>query len=530
MSIHPPEIPALVRLTAGEMLDRLAAGEVTSRALVEAHIARIEAIDGRVGAIVHRRFDAARREADAVDAARAEGPDPRPLAGLPITVKDNFHLEGTASTIGIRARLDHRASTDAVLVGRLRAAGAVILAKTNVPQLLLAQETENRIFGRTGNPWHLERSPGGSSGGESAAVASGMSPLGFGSDIGGSIRIPCHFTGIAGLKPTLDRWSNRGMVGAVPGQELVRAQCGPMARSVADLVRVWRALDPAEMAARDPYVPPMPAGDPAAVDLSGLRVGWYIDDGFLAPTPAIARAVERARDALIDAGATLVPFREPDEGEVLYLWLSAITSDGGATYQRVLDGEPFPDVLKQSANVLRLPEAARRGLAAVLERLGEKRVARLLRVLGRKPVEAYWDRVAARTAMRRAALDAWNDARVDAVLGPPHTTPAMAHGQSSDYTLGLANMFRYALCNLPAGIVPAARVGEGDRMPSPGRGADRVDKLQEAIDAGSLGLPVGVQIAARPYREDVALAVMAAIEQRLLVHEDFPHTPIDPMP
>lgn len=522
-------MPDLVRLTAGEMLDRLAAGEVSSRALVEAHIARIEAVDGRIGAIVHRRFDEARAEADAADAARAKGQG-GPLAGLPITVKENFLLAGTASTLGLEARRGHRATDDAVLVEALRDAGAIILAKTNVPQLLLAQESENRIYGRTRNPWHLGRSPGGSSGGEAAAIAAGMSPLGFGSDIGGSIRIPCHFTGIAGLKPTLDRWSCRGMMGAVPGQELVRAQSGPLARSVADLVRVWKALDPVAMAARDPYVPPLPAGDPAAIDVAGLRIGWYVDDGYLAPTPAIARAVQRARDALIDAGATLVPHREPDEGEVLYLWLSGISSDGGASYQRALAGEAFADVLKQSATVLRLPDPARRAMAAVLDRLGEKRVSRLLKVLGRKPVEAYWDRVAERTVMRRAMLDAWNEQRLDAVVCPPHTTPAMAHGQSGDYTLGLANMFRYALCNMPAGIVPVARVQEADRMPAPGRGADRIDKARAAIDAGALGLPVGVQVVARPFREDVALAVMAAVEQRVIVHEDFPHTPIDPMP
>jgi len=522
-------MPELVRLTAGEMLDRLDAGDVSCRALVEAHIDRIEAVDGQINAFVHRRFDAALSEADAADAARAKG-EGGPLAGLPISIKENFLFAGTASTMGLQARSEHRADHTAVLVEQLRAAGAVILGKTNVPQLLLAQESENRLYGRTGNPWHLGRSPGGSSGGESAAIAAGMSPLGFGSDIGGSIRIPCHFTGIAGLKPTLDRWSNRGMVGALPGQELVRAQCGPMARSVADLIRVWRVIDPVAMAARDPYVPPMPASDPAAVDVKGLRIGWLVDDGYLAPTPVIARAVERARDALTDAGATLVPYREPDEGEVLYLWLAAITSDGGATYQRVLAGEAFPDVLKQSSTILRLPEVGRKAMAAILERMGEARVARLLRVLGRKPVEAYWDLVAERTVMRRAMLDAWNDNRLDAVIAPPHTTPAMAHRQSGDYTLGLANMFRYALCNMPAGIVPVARMQEADRMPALGRRADRIDRTQAAIDAGALGLPVGVQVIARPFREDVALAVMAAVEQRAMTHDDFPHTPIDPMP
>lgn len=538
MPMHPPppppellpeSLPESLRATAGELLDRLAAGEASSRALVEDHIARIEAIDDRVGAIAHRRFDAARREAEAADARRAKG-DGGPLCGLPITVKENFLLEGTPTTIGVRARSAHRAAHDAVLVEALRGAGAVVLGKTNVPQLLLAQESENALYGRTANPWHLERVPGGSSGGEAAAIAAGMSPLGIGSDIGGSIRIPCHFTGVAGFKPTLDRWSNRGMIGPLPGLELVRAQCGPMARAVGDLIRVWQAIDPIQMASRDPFVPPMPAGDPAAVDLRGLRIGWYVDDGYLAPSPAIRRAVEQARDALRDAGATLVEHREPDEGAVLDLWISALSADGGDALRRVLDGEAFAPVLRPMVALLRMPDPARKALAAVAERLGERRIARQLRAVGRRSVDGYWDRVAARTALRRDALDAWNRARLDAVVCPPHVSPAMAHRASADFALGLASMFRYAIYNFPAGIVPAARVTEADVAAAGPRRGDRIERKRDAIHAAGLGLPVGVQVVARPYREDIALAVMAAVERDAMTRSDYPRTPIDPMP
>src|SRR5690606_15576827 len=133
--------------------------------------------------------------------------------------------------LGLRARHQMPADADAVLVAELRRQGAVILGKTNVPQLLLAQETENEVYGVTSNPWDTDRVPGGSSGGEAAAIAAGMSPMGIGTDIGGSIRIPAHFCGIAGLKPTMDRWSNRGSQAGLPGQEVVRAQVGPMART-----------------------------------------------------------------------------------------------------------------------------------------------------------------------------------------------------------------------------------------------------------------------------------------------------------
>src|SRR5690606_16320015 len=164
-------------------------------------------------------------------------------------------------------------------------------------------------FGVTRNPWNLDRVPGGSSGGEAAAVAAGLSPLGIGTDIGGSIRIPAHFCGLFGFKPTLDRWSNRGSHSGLPGQEIVRSQIGCLARSAGDVAMLWRALDPVAQSAADPRVPPLPAADPAAVDVAGLRIGYVEGDPFLEPVPALRRAVQSARDALEKAGATLVPHR-----------------------------------------------------------------------------------------------------------------------------------------------------------------------------------------------------------------------------
>ena len=513
-------------LSATELLAHLSAGEVSSVEIVRALIARIEAVEPAIGAITQRRFEEALTEAGAADAERAAGRG-GPLCGLPITLKENFDLAGTEATMGVKARRGRVSSQDAVLVRALRRAGAVIIAKTNVPQLLMAQETENAIWGVTKNPWNTARTPGGSSGGEAAAVAAGMTPLGMGSDIGGSIRIPCHFSGIAGLKPTVDRWSNRGMNGAVPGQELVRSQVGPMARKVADLALAWRSVDPMEMAREDPYVIPMAAGDPAGVQLEGMRVGWYEDDGYLTPTHSIRRALTAARGALVKAGATLVPYTPPDGGEVLFLWLAAISSDGARTYKRVLDGEPFIPQLAQLERVLRVPELGRKLLAAGLDRIGDRRAARYVREVGLKPVDTYWDLVAQRTVMRRAAFDAWNHADVDVVICPPHAAPAMQHRESGEFALALSYLFRYSLLNFPAGVVPVTRVTDADIATSKG-GGDRVERMQAGIDAASHGLPVGVQVVGRPYQEDKVLAVMAAIEAEVSRMDGYPKTPVDP--
>lgn len=512
-------------LSATEMRRQLEAGAVSSVDLVDACIARIEAIDPKVNAIPIRRFEAARAEAVKADAARAAG-RAGAIAGIPITVKENLALTGFDSTMGLAGRQGSPAPRDAVVVDQLRSAGAIVLGKTNVPQFLLAQETENDLWGVTRNPFNPGRVPGGSSGGEAVAVACGMTPWGLGTDIGGSIRIPCHFNGIYGIKPTVDRWSMRGSQGAMPGQELVRAQMGPMARTVDDLVLMGQVVDARAMSRLDPGVPPLPPADPSAVDLKGLRIGWHDDDGYITPAPALQRAVRLAKEALVAAGAELVPFRPLDEGEVLFLWLAAMSSDSGRTLKRQLrSGEAFSPQLKPSRRLQSLPKAARKALAMVLERTGERRVARLLRVIGEKPVDAWWQMAARRTAMRRAEFDAWRTAGIDALLCPAHVVPAMPHRESGEFVASMTYCFRYAFLNFPAGVAPITTVNAADVQATP-TGTDKVERQIHAFMQGAEGLPVGAQIVAPPYREDVALAVMGALEAARKGAVDMPQTPV----
>ncbi len=199
------------------------------------------------------------------------------LAGLPITVKESFHVAGTPTTVGLTARATHKAPADAYHVARMRAAGAVVLGKTNVPQLVMSNDSQNPLYGRTKNPWNPERSAGGSSGGEAAAIAAGCSPLGIGSDIGGSVRLPANVCGICALKPTSGRLTMAGHLDVVPGQETILAQPGPMARFVGDLDLAFRFLCTPEQALVDPTVPPVP---PAA-------------DGTLTPTRASHRRLHK---------------------------------------------------------------------------------------------------------------------------------------------------------------------------------------------------------------------------------------------
>lgn len=225
----------LLDLGAGALVAALADGQVGALELTEAAIARIEDRDRAINAVVVRDFDRARQAAKAADAALARG-ERRPLLGLPMTVKESFNVEGLPSTWGSPAFGGWSAPKDSVAVARLKAAGAVILGKTNVPPFLADWQASNPVYGRTSNPWDLGRSPGGSSGGSAAALAAGLSPLELGSDIGGSIRVPAAFCGVYGHKPTYGLVPQRGhSPPGLDGGPIALAVVGPMARSAADL-------------------------------------------------------------------------------------------------------------------------------------------------------------------------------------------------------------------------------------------------------------------------------------------------------
>jgi len=518
----------LHELDACALKEALARRETSSVEIVRALISRRRDVDGRLGAFIARMDQQALELAESADSERkaASNPENLPLLhGLPMTVKDNIEVAGTDATLGVQSRVGRASEKDALVVSELRRAGAIILGKTNVPQLLLVQETDNAIFGVTRNPWNSSRTPGGSSGGEAAALASGQTPLGIGSDIGGSMRIPAHFTGICALKPTVDRWSVRGLLGAFDGQEIVRSQLGPMARSVRDLWLLMRAVSPERQSQQDPAVVPLPIGEP--VSLRGLRIGYFIDDGFVTPTASIVRAVRQAADALRAAGATLVEYQPPAASDLLYLWLAAMTADGGQTLLRLLAGEPICKQLKLANLMARMPAPVRAAAAALLEKKGERGLAGMLRAAGEKSVSEYWQIAAQRTAIRRSEFDAWNTRSLDAVLCPPHVLPALPIGSSGDLTLTLSYMFRYVLLNFPAGIVPVTRVREDETDWTGSRGMFG-GKCADAL-RGSAGLPVGVQVVSRPYREDVALSIMAVIEEAARGQRDYPRTPIEPI-
>lgn len=495
--------------------------------IVRALHRRADEVEPRVGAFAHQFRQQAIREAEEADAKRSAGERLGPLHGLPITVKENIDVAGVPSTLGLRARKDHPAEADAVTVRLLREAGAIVLGKTNVPQTLLSpMETVNALFGTTHNPWRHGYGPGGSSGGEGAAIAAGMSVAGVGTDIGGSIRIPAAFCGVCGLKPTGHRWSNRGSQTLLSGQRFVRAQIGPMARRADDLALLLRSVDTPLHTPHDPRCPPAGVADPKAVEASSLTVGFYEDDGFFTPAASVRRAVREAAELLEAAGCRVVRFTPPNVEELLYLYFRGITSDGTATLFEALQGEPLAAPLKTLGRLAKMPTRARQGLAKALGLMGESRIEKMLESLGERRVKDLWALTARRDELVFEEQRAWDLAAVDVVLAPTFVTPAAPIGMAHDFTLGFLNCARYSLLDLPAGVVPVTRVRADEVQRTALR--DRLDKRAAQIESASAGLPVGVQLVGRPWREDQLLAAMCLLESQARARGDFPTTPVDP--
>jgi fatty acid amide hydrolase len=519
--------PELTWCSAGEIARLVAAGTVSAREAVDAHIDRIEVVDERLNAVIARRFDAARAEASAVDDARARGERLGPLGGVPITVKEQFDVEGLATTFGLPSRRDALPAAEGPMVTRLRDAGAIILGKTNVAELLFYQEGDNPLFGRTNNPWDLERTSGGGSGGEGAIIAAGGSPLGLGADIGGSIRTPAHFCGIQGLRPTSGRLSNLDSPPELffPGMEAVILDPGPMARTVADLELAMQVLAAPGQEKIDPRIPPVAWPDPHAVSLEGLRIGVFEEDGYWPASPALRRAVREAAEILTARGAIVEPFADPDPAAATRFYFSFLMAGGLQWVQEHLRGNPVDDRIKMGVRMSQVPSALHRPIASVLGSAGgQPRLADGFRWSAQRSAREYWRLCEERADWRSRFLAAMDAQKLDAIVCPPHTVPAMRHGATGLLYDTPSYLMRFNVLGMPAGSVAATRVRPGEESDRP-RTRDRVDREARKTEDGSAGLPVGVQVAARHWREDVVLAVMAALEQEFSTRPDYPSRP-----
>jgi len=449
----------LVHRSASWLARAIREREVSSREVVEACLRRIELVNPSINAVVRLAPNAAELAAQA-DARLARGIVDGPLHGVPFTAKDSLDTSGlvtTAGTVGWRDRVPTR---DATVIGRLRSAGAILLGKTNTPEFTWSDETDNDVYGLTRNPYDLDRTPGGSSGGPAAIVAAAGAPFDIGSDTGDSIRQPAHVCGIAGLKPTSGRVPRTGHWPGYEGLLQSFTQLGPMARFVEDLALLLPII--AGPDGEDPHVVPAPLGSPADIRLHGLRTVVFTDNGIRPPGPETVVAVRAAASALEDAGAAVREEVPPLMHEAWEAWDGLIRADGFAWLERLITGAGTPGFGSYDTRgwVTRTPPITGDALSELTERA---------------------DRI-------RGSLLAWA-ADVDLIVCPVMPQAAIRHGESNAAWFGDTYSDVHNLTGWPAAVVRAGTTSDG--------------------------LPIGVQLVARPWQEHVTLAAAAEVERVL---------------
>jgi len=456
-------------LSAVELAQQIREKKISSRELVDAHLARISELNHKLNAFVQVDEGCARTQARERDEALARGGNVGALHGVPISLKSSIEVAGFRCEAGTKLRKGMVATGDAPLVSRLRDTGAVILGTTNTPELLMAWETDNLLYGRTNNPWDISRTAGGSSGGEAAAIASGCSAGGVGSDGGGSVRVPAHFCGICGLKPTPGRIPSTGHFPTSVGPFALLGVVGPMARTMGDLKILFEVMQGADYG--DTSSAPVPVRWPSRQELKKLRVGYFEDDGRTPVTSETRSAVRTAAEAVGRAGFDVRPFRPDGLEHARQLWWKFFGVGGAMLLGPMTQGHEteLSPILKEFSGWVakETPHTAQTLLDTWIER--DVLRAKIFEQMREYPV----------------------------LISPVASIPAFRHGERSwtidgktvDYLDAWSYCEWFNLLGMPAAVVPVGK--------------------------SSAGLPIGVQISARPWEEEVVLSVGELLENEI---------------
>ena len=460
--------------TVGEWIRALRERSLRSIDLVDHQINRIERIDGSINAVVAKNYDSAREKARAADAELDRGNIGQPLLGLPMTVKDCMETEGLVTTSGAPELADHVPTEDADAVASVVAAGAIVLGKTNLPLYAGDGQTYNEVYGTTNNPWDLSRSPGGSSGGAAAALASGMTPLEIGSDIGGSIRTPAHFCGVFGHKPTWGIVSDRGHIPGPPGRlgPIDLGVLGPMARSAEDLALALDVLaGPAPHGSAQGWGLHLPPA--RARNLADLRIAAWLDDPFSPVEHEVYGMLQTCSEALEKAGAHIDRHARPE------LDFAQSFENYAMLLHPIITGGGPPELLEQFREAERSLDSTDKSHQA-------------LQIRGALIEHRDW---LVHNEIRHQLLASWRRffRRYDIMLMPVHPSAALPHDHSPNLAertmvvngeerpyLDFLHWNHFAsAAGMPATVAPIGRT------------------------AG--GLPVGIQIVAAPYEDYAAI-------------------------
>ncbi|XP_078657284.1 vitamin D3 hydroxylase-associated protein-like [Branchiostoma floridae x Branchiostoma belcheri] len=502
---------AVLSLTLPQLSQQLRDGQLSAVQVLQAYQEKALAVHNDFNCVTEPIPDALARAEDLDRAGQRSGL----LYGVPVSIKDNIDIKGMPNTLGLVKYLENYAEEDSVIVRVLKKQGAVPFVKTNVPQTMLDIGCSNPLYGTTLNPLDPTRSPGGSSGGEGALIGGGGSILGLGNDIGGSIRIPAHFCGICGFKPTANRLSKQGYFNCSPGQQGVVGTCGPLARDVNSLALVMKALLVPDMFELDPLVPPIPFRQEIYESKKPLKIGYFLDWELQLATPALTRAVEVAKEALEKAGHKLVPFQPPKSDQAFFdIIPKCLLADGGTSIRNRMSGEVVDPRLKLQLPFLTMSYFWRKVVGVLLKPISA-RIARMMSHRILRTIYDLWQRLVEREVYVRKFLTAWEEADIDVLLCPAFPIPAFklqgapALSETTSYT------FIFNLLDFPAGVVPVTKVTEeDDRLLDDyvGSNNDLFDRYLRQVTKGAVGLPVAVQCVALPWQEEICLRLMKEVE------------------
>ena len=456
-------------------------GEVTSREIVEAHVARLREVQPRINAVAADRFEAALEDADAADRRVAEASDADelpPLLGVPCTIKESIALAGMPNCAGLISRREHRATETAPAAARVLEAGAIPLAVTNVSELTMWIESQNFVYGRTRNVYDQTRVAGGSSGGEGAAVGSGGSPIGLGTDIGGSIRLPAFFNGVFGHKCSAWIVPNSGHFPAAEGEVTRMLSLGPLTRRAEDLMPLLRLV--AGPDGIDPCTREVELGDPADVSLDGLPVVLAEDTSIVPVRRELRDAREQAAGALVAAGASLRRVPLSSMRRALDYYLTALRAGSDKRVRDLLEDE-----MEETARLT----LGRAGWGALRGR-GPHTVSMVIllateALAARTPERLTKRALAAGKALAREVEDVVGDG---VLLHPPHPRVAPKHGRTVGRPWVITPTAVFNLLGLPVTQVP--------------------------LGLNASGLPLGVQVAAADGNDHLTIAAALALERR----------------
>ncbi|OMJ93342.1 hypothetical protein SteCoe_3695 [Stentor coeruleus] len=512
--VSPETQSYILSLTASELSQVISQGKISSVQVVSTYCQRAHNIGRSYNLTAEENFDQALELAKICDEDLSKGCLRGSLHGVPFSVKDHITMKGCISSAGMIWLLDHPDEETAITVKILIEEGGIPFVRSNVPQAISWIETENAIYGRADNPWDRFRTPGGSTGGEGGLICSRSSPLGIGTDIGGSIRSPCNNCGVYGFRPTPQRISLDGVRTAsdyddLTNYDIIAGGQGPMGRSVDDLVMIIRAWMKEKMFRFDPVIVPLPFDEKMFGDKKRLKIGYFYDLPCFMSTGYVKEAILRCGREL-SKNHEVVSFEFKNAHEIVQIFIKLISVDGNTHLKRALHNEPPMDFYKLQFFTSDHPWVTN-SIKTILKALGHKRLHSLMDSQSYISPSEYISLYRQAEKICQEAIDQWANEGLDIIICPTLGVAAPYHGGAAQTIPGLAFSYIWNLLKFPSGIVPVGLVKNNE--------VGYKDEFNDPITQGCCdqmqnteGMPYGIQIVAQPYKDEIALRVMKEVE------------------